>query len=83
MVDLDRYGDNVTLKTSEIAEWLEMDPKSVRRLPINWLDHLRTREGRALAGDVKRAYLGRGERRAIPERGASPRGRGAGQLRRL
>lgn len=62
MVDLNRYDDDVVLKTREVAAWLEVGVDHVLSLPIEPLPW-RTRERRYRAGDVKRAVLGEQARR--------------------
>jgi hypothetical protein len=58
MVDLNRYADETVLRTSEVAEWLEVEPKVVLRLPLAPLE-FPTRERRFLAADVKAVVRGR------------------------
>lgn len=58
MVDLNQYPDETVLRTSEVARWLEVEPKVVLRMPLAPLE-FPTRERRYLAADVKAVVRGR------------------------
>jgi hypothetical protein len=58
MIDLNQYPDETVLRTSEVAEWLQVEPKVILRMPLAPLE-FPTRERRFLAGDVKAVVRGR------------------------
>lgn len=55
-VDLDQYPDHAVLRTRELATWLQMPVKTIRRMGVSPLP-TGTKEHRYLAGDVKRFLL--------------------------
>ncbi|HEY4099575.1 MAG TPA: hypothetical protein VGM20_01725 [Gemmatimonadales bacterium] len=62
MIDLNAHADDVVLTTREVALWLGISVKSVRRLPVRPVP-VRTRERQFLAADVKAAYRGQAQKR--------------------
>jgi hypothetical protein len=68
MINLDKYPDNTILRSSEIAAWLEMPVASVLSMGIKWLPR-RKRQYEALAGEVKRSYLGERVNRPVKASG--------------
>ncbi len=67
MTNLSDYADDALLTTREVAVWLGITVKVVRRLPIMPVP-LPTRERRYLAGDVKALIAAKAQRRLLPMR---------------